>query len=54
MPVQQVNILVKTWLVLISETHDCLFGNTWSFFYYEIRNNLVLIIEKKLQKKNMI
>ena len=23
-------------------------------FYYEIRNNLVLIIEKKLQKKNMI
>ena len=24
------------------------------FFYYEIRNNLVLIIEKKLQKKNMI
>ena len=27
MPVQQVNILVKTWLVLISETHDYLFGN---------------------------
>ena len=32
MPVQQVNILVKTWLVLISETHDYLFGNTWPFF----------------------
>ena len=25
-----------------------------SVFYYEIRNNLVLISEKKLQKKNMI
>ena len=29
-------------------------GGYPSFFYYEIRNNLVLIIEKKLQKKNMI
>ena len=29
-------------------------SNYKPFFYYEIRNNLVLIIEKKLQKKNMI